>query len=204
MTITMYGADWCGDCRRAKAWFEANDIAYDYVDLVNDPDETERVLERNDGVKKIPVIVFPDDSHLVEPSNDQLASHVATLRQSGVSIPVVPAGDDDVEPVAVDAASDAPVADEAPAVVENVHLGRFELLRNGDVVSFADYRGDDTSIIVPHVETAPEHRGNGYAAELMEGLLGILRSTGRTITPLCPFAARHIRDNEQHHDLLTR
>ncbi|KAG1648095.1 hypothetical protein GQR58_030091 [Nymphon striatum] len=32
MTITMYGADWCGDCRRAKAWFDEREIAYTYVD----------------------------------------------------------------------------------------------------------------------------------------------------------------------------
>ncbi len=37
----------------------------------------------------------------------------------------------------------------------------------------------------------------------MEGLLAIIRADGRTITPRCPFAAAHIRDNEQHHDLVT-
>ncbi len=171
MTITMYGADWCGDCRRAKAWFDERDIAYTYVDLVDNPDETERVLERNNGVKKIPVIVFDDDSHLVEPSNDELAAKMTEL--------------------------------ERPAVIENSHLGRFELLQRGEVVSFANYTEREGSIVVPHVETVVEHRGNGYAAQLMEGLLAILREDGRTIVPLCPFAARHIRDNEQHHDLLT-
>lgn len=187
MTITMYGADWCGDCRRAKAWFDERGIAYDYVDLVDKPDETERVLERNGGVKKIPVIVFPDDSHLVEPSNDELSAHVALLGDAGIRLT---GGADD--------------ADDAPAVIENAHLGRFELLHNGDVVSFATYTGADGSITVPHVETAPEHRGNGYAAQLMEGLLAIIRVDGRTINPRCPFAASHIRENEQHHDLLTQ
>mgnify|MGYP000093886899 CR=1 FL=1 len=186
MTITMYGADWCGDCRRAKAWFEERGIDYVYVDLENDPDETERVLERNNGVKKIPVIVFPDDSHLVEPSNDELSAHVALLADGGIHL------------------NGSATADDGPAVIENAHLGRFELLHNGDVVSFASYSGDETSITVPHVETAPEHRGNGYAAQLMEGLLAIIRADGRTINPRCPFAAQHIRDNEQHHDLLTR
>ena len=189
MTITMYGADWCGDCRRAKAWFDEREIAYTYVDLVDDPDETERVLERNNGVKKIPVIVFPDDSHLVEPSNAELEAHVAALADNGIELLAGPGDSGD--------------AAEAPAVVENVHLGRFELLRHGDVVSFATYTAHDGSIRVPHVETAPEHRGNGYAAQLMEGLLSIIREDGRTITPLCPFAAGHIRDNPQHHDLLT-
>ena len=188
MTITMYGADWCGDCRRAKAWFEERGIAYTYVDLVNDPDETERVLERNNGVKKIPVIVFPDDSHLVEPSNAQLASHVALLAEAGIDL--------------VGASAEA--ADDGPAVIENAHLGRFELLRHGDVVSFATYSSNNGSITVPHVETAREHRGNGYAAQLMEGMLAIIRADGRTINPRCPFAARHVRDNPQHHDLVTQ
>lgn len=187
MTITMYGADWCGDCRRAKAWFAANDVEYDYVDLVESPDETERVLERNNGVKKIPVIVFADDSHLVEPTNDDLAAKMAEFAAG----PTSGLAGDDGDPV-------------GPAVVENSHLARFELLRNGEVVSFATYRGEDRTVVVPHVETDPAHRGNGYAAELMEGLLAILRETGRTITPLCPFAAGHIRDNEAHHDLLAR
>lgn len=94
--------------------------------------------------------------------------------------------------------------DHRPAVVENTHLGRFELLKHGDVVSFATYRERSGDVVVPHVETVPEHRGNGYAAELMEGVLAILRAEGRTITPLCPFAADHIRTHPEHHDLLTR
>lgn len=188
MTITVYGADWCGDCRRAKAWFEERGIQYTYVDLVDDPGETERVLERNNGVKKIPVIVFPDDSHLVEPSNDELSAHVTLLADAGIRLNgALAAADDD-----------------GPPVVENVHLVRFELLRHGEVVSFATYTSGEESITVPHVETSPAHRGNGYAAQLMEGLLAIIRADGRTINPRCPFAASHIRDNEQHHDLIVR
>lgn len=175
MTITMYGADWCGDCRRAKAWFDERQIDYTYVDLVEDPDETERVLERNGGVKKIPVIVFGDDSHLVEPTNAELAAKMAEF--------------DKPEPV--------------PAVVENTTLQRFELLHHGDVVSHADYRVDGTALVVPHVETAIEHRGNGYAAQLMDAMLDLIRATDRTIVPRCPFAAQHIRDNARHHDLVS-
>jgi predicted GNAT family acetyltransferase/glutaredoxin-related protein len=186
MTITMYGADWCGDYRRAKAWFEERRIECTYVDLADAPDEVDRVLERGNGVKKIPVIVFPDGSHLIEPSNDELSAHVTLLADAGIGL------------TAVSAAAD----DDRLAVVENSYLGRFELLQHGCVVSFATYTSDDGSITVPHVETDPEHRGNGHAAQLMEGLLAIIRADGRTITPRCPFAAAHISDNEQHHDLV--
>lgn len=189
MTITMYGADWCGDCRRAKAWFAANDIAYDYVDLVADPDETERVLERNGGVKKIPVIVFSDDSHLVEPSNADLAAKMAELDAAPAS------------------ATPANGADGGTGVTENVDDGRFELHIDGELVSFASYQAGDSdagrrNVVVPHVETLIAHRGNGYAAKLMDGMLDLLRTQERTITPLCPFAAGHVRDNPAHHDLL--
>lgn len=184
----MYGADWCGDCRRAKAFFDERGIAYEYVDLVDNPAETERVLERNNGVKKIPVIVFADDSHLVEPSNDELAAKLDALA----------AAHETVEPIGTTPRG---------AVVENSTLGRFELLHQGEVVSYANYRvnpSDDSSIVIPHVETSPAHRGNGYAAELMDGTLALLRDSGRTVVPRCPFAAGHIRDNPAHHDLLTQ
>ena len=35
-TITMYGADWCGDCTRAKALLDREGVAYTYVDVEAD------------------------------------------------------------------------------------------------------------------------------------------------------------------------
>lgn len=71
--ITMFGADWCGDCRRAKALLDTAKIDYDYVDLVQEEDQA-KVAEAISGRKNIPVIVFPDGSFLVEPSNDELVA----------------------------------------------------------------------------------------------------------------------------------
>lgn len=76
MPITMYGADWCGDCVRAKKFFADNKVDYQWVDLERDENEKfveSKVLRRNNGKKSIPVIVFNDDSHLTEPTNAQLA-----------------------------------------------------------------------------------------------------------------------------------
>ena len=36
-TITMFGADWCRDCRRTKAQLDGLGIDYTYVDLEADP-----------------------------------------------------------------------------------------------------------------------------------------------------------------------
>lgn len=101
-----------------------------------------------------------------------------------------------------DGEGDGGETDGVAAVIENRRVGRFELSRRGEIVSFADYRERDGVVIVPHVETVRHHRGNGYAAELIEGLLAIVRSDGRRVLPLCPFAADHIRANPQHHDLV--
>ncbi|WP_435300643.1 glutaredoxin family protein [Timonella sp. A28] len=69
--ITMYGADWCGDCRRAKGVFDREGVEYTYVDLVAQPDAAV-IAEEISGRKNIPVVVFPDGTHMVEPSNNEL------------------------------------------------------------------------------------------------------------------------------------
>jgi mycoredoxin len=82
MTITMYGADWCGDCVRAEKFFVDNNIEFQKIDLELDENEhfvESEVLRRNNGKKSIPVIVFDDDSHLTEPTNAQLAEKLGLL-----------------------------------------------------------------------------------------------------------------------------
>lgn len=75
MTITMYDADWCSDCVRAKKFFADNQVEHHWFDLEKDENEKfvgSEVLRRNNGKKSIPVIVFNDHSHLTEPTNAKL------------------------------------------------------------------------------------------------------------------------------------
>ncbi len=88
------------------------------------------------------------------------------------------------------------------AVTEDEAARRFELRRGDEVVSHATYSLRDDVVVVPHVETAPEHRGNGYADRLMAGLLELLRTSDRRIEPLCPFAAGYVRDHPDQADLV--
>ncbi len=71
--ITMYGTAWCGDCSRAKLFFDTHKIAYDYVDIDEDEAAGRYVQEVNRGYRSVPTIVFGDGSILVEPSNTELA-----------------------------------------------------------------------------------------------------------------------------------
>jgi mycoredoxin len=70
--IVMYSTQYCPDCLRAKAFFEANDIPYVSVFLEGNHQATEFVLRMNKGFRSVPTIVFPDGSVLVEPSWQQL------------------------------------------------------------------------------------------------------------------------------------
>ena len=71
--VTVYGAYWCPDCRRAKKFLGEQFIPYRWVDIEQDTAGETYVLQRNDGKRIIPTIVFEDDSFLVEPSNAELA-----------------------------------------------------------------------------------------------------------------------------------
>jgi len=75
-TILVYGADWCGDCRRSKKFLDANQVNYTYVDVETNPDQLAIMQQYNGGLQSIPTIVFPDGRVLVEPSNPLLAENL--------------------------------------------------------------------------------------------------------------------------------
>jgi thioredoxin reductase (NADPH) len=71
--ITIYGTQWCGDCKRAKQFFGEQRAHYRFVDVDVDTDGMAFVEKTNGGKRVIPVILFGDGSTLVEPSNADMA-----------------------------------------------------------------------------------------------------------------------------------
>ena len=71
--VTVYGAYWCPDCRRSKKFLGEQFIPYRWVDIEQDLAAEAYVLEKNNGKRIIPTIVFEDESFLVEPTNAELA-----------------------------------------------------------------------------------------------------------------------------------
>ena len=57
VAITVYGADWCGDCRRAKAFLDAHGIAYTEIDIDRDPAAEAELLARV-GKRAVPQMVI--------------------------------------------------------------------------------------------------------------------------------------------------
>jgi mycoredoxin len=77
-TITMFGADWCRDCTRTKRQLDELGVSYTYVDLVADPAAAD-VARDISGRTSIPVVVYPDASHHVEPSNADVEAKLREL-----------------------------------------------------------------------------------------------------------------------------
>ncbi len=71
--ITVYGAPWCPDCRRSKAFLQEQRIPFTWVDIDTDAEGLRFVEVLQHGGRTIPTIVFTDGSHLLEPSNTELA-----------------------------------------------------------------------------------------------------------------------------------
>jgi mycoredoxin len=74
--MIVYGASWCPDVKRSRALLDSRGVAYDYVDVEADPAAEELVRSLQEGARRIPTIVFADGTHLVEPSDDELAARL--------------------------------------------------------------------------------------------------------------------------------
>ncbi len=76
----MYSADWCGDCVRSKRLLDSLEVSYELIDVESVSGASEKVIEINGGKRSIPVILFPDGTHLTEPSDIDLKAKLEALK----------------------------------------------------------------------------------------------------------------------------
>lgn len=76
--VTMFGAAWCGDCRRSKSLLDRVGVDYEYIDLEVQPEQADRAHSIS-GRTNIPVVVFPDGTHVVEPTDAELQGKLDAL-----------------------------------------------------------------------------------------------------------------------------
>jgi glutaredoxin len=72
------GAVWCRDGRRSTAGLEKLGFDYHYVDLEAVEDGADRAKAIS-GRTNIPVVVFPDGTHQVEPTDAELQAKLEDL-----------------------------------------------------------------------------------------------------------------------------
>ena len=71
MSLKMYGADWCSDCRRSEKLLNSLGVEFEKLDVASSEELTAEA-EAIAGRKNIPVIQFSDGVVLVEPSDSEL------------------------------------------------------------------------------------------------------------------------------------
>lgn len=76
--LKMFGAQWCSDCRRTKAQLDGLGVSYEYIDLETEPAAAD-VAREISGRTNIPVVLYPDASHHVEPSNADVEAKLREL-----------------------------------------------------------------------------------------------------------------------------
>ncbi|PKH49401.1 pyridine nucleotide-disulfide oxidoreductase [Tenacibaculum sp. Bg11-29] len=79
--ILLYGADWCPDCRRAKAYLKENNIEFTFVDVDLDKEATAKVEAINNGKRIIPTLMIKGKSY-TNPDNVDLAA-VLGINEAG-------------------------------------------------------------------------------------------------------------------------
>jgi glutaredoxin-like protein len=77
--ITMYGAEWCGDCIRSKRLLSELGVEFTYINIEEVSGSADKVVEINGGTQSIPVITFSDGTHLTEPSDPDLRKKLESL-----------------------------------------------------------------------------------------------------------------------------
>lgn len=77
--FTMYSTPWCGYCHRLRSQLDREGIAYEVVDIEQDPASAEIVMQVNNGNQTVPTLVYSDGSAQTNPSVKQVKEKLAAL-----------------------------------------------------------------------------------------------------------------------------
>lgn len=83
--IDLYGADWCPDCQRAKAYLKENNVAFNFIDIDLDKEATAKVEAINNGKRIIPTVLINEKSY-TNPDNALLANVLGVNPQGTIRI----------------------------------------------------------------------------------------------------------------------
>ena len=78
-TVTMYSTTWCGYCSRLKSQMQREGIAFEVVDIEQQPEAAEIVERVNNGNQTVPTLVYSDGTAQTNPSLIQVKEKLASL-----------------------------------------------------------------------------------------------------------------------------
>jgi len=77
-------------------------------------------------------------------------------------------------------------------ISNNALASRFEAMVNGGL-AVLDYRIEEGTIFLLHVEVPASEQGQGIASKLSRAALEFSRDSGLKVVPQCPFIAAYMR-----------
>jgi uncharacterized protein len=75
---------------------------------------------------------------------------------------------------------------------------------DGEIAEMTYSKAGASQIIIDHTEVPDAFRGQGVGLRLVEQAVADARAEGKTIIPLCPFAAAQFRKHAEWADVLKR
>ena len=94
------------------------------------------------------------------------------------------------------------MTDSAPVVVDVPAARRFEVLVDGRVAGFAEYRRTSSSVSFTHTVVDAEFEGRGLGSVLARGALDASREAGLAVLPFCPFIRGSVERHPAYLDLV--
>jgi predicted GNAT family acetyltransferase len=91
-----------------------------------------------------------------------------------------------------------------PSVRDNREDNQFEIVVDGEVAGFAQYRRGDGGVIdMTHTEIGGAYEGQGLGGKLARGALDLVRGEGAKVVPSCEFIKGWIEKHEDYQDLVS-
>ena len=69
--IRMYTTTWCSDCRRAKRFLDESGIAYEEINIEDEDGAAERVIQLNEGKRKVPTFEIDGRAFNLSPYDER-------------------------------------------------------------------------------------------------------------------------------------
>ncbi len=87
-------------------------------------------------------------------------------------------------------------------VHDNTDRHRFEVIVDGELGGFADYRARNGLVTITHSQVDPKYRGQGVGGQLAQQTLDMLRERGVKVVPACPFFAGYVAQHPEYDDIV--
>jgi predicted GNAT family acetyltransferase len=87
-------------------------------------------------------------------------------------------------------------------VVDDAEKARYEILVDGQIAGFAEYRRRPGKIVFTHTVIRDEFEGKGLGGKLVSAALDQAREAGLKVVPICPFVAGYIGRHPEYLDLV--